>query len=499
MQFSVVGGEVSNSTDANVAVNHLSNTPVLSHWLRIVIPVALTVLLFVLTILFIVIPTFHTSLLDERKRMARHMTESAYSLIQSYHKEVEAGKVPEADAKERLRHRIRSLRYGSETRDYFWLMDTKYHLLVHPYRNDLEGIDLSQWADPNRKRIFIEFAKIGMERGEGFSYYAWQWYDNADRVVDKIGYVKLFAPWQWIVGTGIYIDDMQKEIARITAKLLWTCLGIAAIASVLSLYAIREGLIAERARDAAEHELRTFNDTLERRVSRRTAELQAANHELEAFSYSVSHDLRAPLRGINGFTDILLEDHARELSGDAKSLLERIRATSCRMGRLIDDILQLSRVSRHESKPQRVNMGQLARTIMEELNVRYPSHRAKVIIPETLEIEADPTLLAVILQNLLDNAMKFSTHNDAPQIELGVRSDGRPEVFFVRDNGVGFNMDSQSRLFKPFERLHTSEEFPGTGVGLATVQRAVVRHGGRVWVEAAEGHGATFFFTLQPG
>jgi len=499
VQFSVAGGEVTNGTESNVEMNHPSATPVLANWMRIVIPVALTVVLFVLTILFIVIPAFNNSLLQERQRTARYMTESIHSLIQNYHKNVEDKQLTEAEAQSRIRNRIRGLRYGNEMRDYFWLMATRYHLLVHPYRKDLEEKDLRDWKDPDSKKVFVEFTDICNKRGEGYSRYKWQWYDSPDRIVDKVGYVKLFAPWQWIVGTGIYLDDMQADVARITAKLLWTCLGIAGIAVVLSIYAIHEGLVAERARDAAEGELRSFNENLERRVARRTAELQAANHELEAFSYSVSHDLRSPLRGINGFTDILLEDHSRELSDDAKALLERIRATSCRMGRLIDDILQLARVSRHEVKSQTIDLAQLARTILDELTVRYPEHPAQVTLPEKLEIEGDPTLLTIILQNLLDNAMKFTSHCDAPKIEFGVRTDCRPDVYFVRDNGTGFSMDNQARLFRPFERLHSGEEFAGTGVGLATVHRAVQRHGGRIWAEAGENQGATFFFTLQPG
>src|ERR671917_1510161 len=232
-------------------------------------------------------------------------------------------------------------------------------------------------------------------------------------------------------------------------------------------------------------------------------ELEATNRELEAFSYSVSHDLRAPLRSIDGFSQILLEDYSDELDEEGKDYLGRVRSASQRMGTLIDDILGLSRVSRGSMERKRLDLGVLAEEVAEELCEARPERKVEFSAQKGLEVWGDPKLLRVALVNLIGNAWKFTAKKPEARVEFGLSERlshrGRVPVYYVRDNGAGFDEAYSAKLFGAFQRLHGQDEFDGTGIGLATAQRVVHRHGGRIWAEGEVGRGATFFFTLGPG
>jgi signal transduction histidine kinase len=249
-------------------------------------------------------------------------------------------------------------------------------------------------------------------------------------------------------------------------------------------------------RKKAEEDVRKLNTDLEQHVRDRTVLLEAANKELEAFSYSVSHDLRAPLRGIDGFSQALLEDYQDILDDTAKSYLDRVRKATQHMGRLIDDMLKLSKVTRSEFRYESVDLSTMVRAISEKLQQNNPGMTVDVIIREGVFVNGDPDLLQIALENMMDNAWKFTGRGGQPQVEFGTTVREGKTVCFIRDNGVGFDMTYVDKLFGAFQRLHTSFEFPGTGIGLATVRRVINRHGGQVWAEAEVGKGATFYFTL---
>jgi light-regulated signal transduction histidine kinase (bacteriophytochrome) len=245
----------------------------------------------------------------------------------------------------------------------------------------------------------------------------------------------------------------------------------------------------------AQDEVLRLNAELEQRVGERTGQLEATNKELEAFCYSVSHDLRAPLRSVRGFCQVLLDRYSTKLDERGCEFLRRAAESSRRMDTLIEDLLQLSRISRAELRPRRVNLSAIAETIAAELQQAEPQRRVNFLITPGLQALGEERLLRIILENLLRNAWKFTGKQPKARIEFG-HAPGPPTAFFVRDNGAGFEMKYADRLFGVFQRLHSASEFPGTGVGLATVQRILNRHGGRAWAEGIPHQGATFYFTL---
>jgi signal transduction histidine kinase len=253
---------------------------------------------------------------------------------------------------------------------------------------------------------------------------------------------------------------------------------------------------ADEALQASENRLLALNAELEQRVAARTAQLEAANKDLEGFSYSVSHDLRAPIRAISGFASLLAEDHEGELNNEAKRKLGIIAGEADRMGRLIDDLLAFSRLGRKALEPAELDMNELARKAYERLSQADNSKKVELRLGSMPKAEGDRSLFEQVWINLLSNAVKFSSKKDAPLIEIGGLSEEHEHVYFVRDNGAGFDAKYQTRLFGVFQRLHHDHEFPGTGVGLALVHRIVTRHGGRVWADGKLDQGATFHFTL---
>jgi PAS domain S-box-containing protein len=248
----------------------------------------------------------------------------------------------------------------------------------------------------------------------------------------------------------------------------------------------------------AEEQVRQLNAELELRVRDRTSELEASTRELDSFAYSVSHDLRAPLRALDGFSQVLLDDYGNQIDTTGLDYLRRIQAATHRMAGLIDDLLDLSRATRTELVREPVNLSVLARDVISELERDDPERQVKIEIQEELTCPGDPELLRLVLQNLLSNAWKFTSKRSDGRITVGSADRDGLQAFYVADNGAGFDMAHAQKLFIPFQRLHAATDFEGNGVGLAIVARILNRHGGRVWAESEPGHGATFYFVLSP-
>jgi len=258
------------------------------------------------------------------------------------------------------------------------------------------------------------------------------------------------------------------------------------------------GRIEEQKRELQQHTTRLEQRVAERtkELERRAIELQAANSELDAFAYSVSHDLRAPLRSIDGFSQVLLEDYGAGLDEAGRDSLQRVRAASQRMATLIDDLLKLARVTRTEMRTERVDLSGMARELVLDIQRTTPDRQVEFAIAPGLEAQGDSRLLRVVLDNLLRNGWKYTGKQPQPRVEFTAMDENGGRVFVIKDNGAGFDMKYADKLFGVFQRLHSTAEFEGTGVGLATVRRIINRHGGRIWAEGIVDQGATFYFTL---
>jgi light-regulated signal transduction histidine kinase (bacteriophytochrome) len=313
-----------------------------------------------------------------------------------------------------------------------------------------------------------------------------------------LAYLSFGVAWIFITDRAlIWLNVPAHRVAQIQTSKGW----LFVFASAALLYLLVS--VMQRRNDASlqalserESEIRRMNAELERRVAQRTAELEATNRELESFAYAVSHDLRAPLRSMSGFSQLLQDSPTDALDEKSRHYLHRINDASKRMSTLIEDLLGLSRISRSELIPRKIDFSQLTADVVAIVRERHPDRNVDVQIERDMTVEGDPRLLKIAMENLLDNAWKYTTHTLAAKICIGSQRDEQGSTYYVRDNGVGFDMAYSSKLFGPFQRLHSDAQYPGTGIGLVTVQRILARHGGRIWVHAELNYGATFYFTL---
>jgi light-regulated signal transduction histidine kinase (bacteriophytochrome) len=293
------------------------------------------------------------------------------------------------------------------------------------------------------------------------------------------------------------IDALTDVARRITQSRDFSVraapVGVDEIAELAAAFNVMLAAVEERQQAIQQHARE-----LEARVDDRTAELRQAYRELEAFSYSVSHDLRSPLRTITGFAEMLLEDSDNRLSGDSVQHMQRIIAASARMNRLIDGLLDFSRVSKRELQLEPIDLGAMARDVIDELAADASGRKVEFSVATLHPCVGDPTLIRQVLVNLVSNALKYTREREVAVITISEHpsNDATHQTYLVRDNGAGFEMEHATRLFQVFERLHDQRRFEGTGIGLATTKRIIERHGGRIWAESSPEHGATFYFTL---
>ena len=450
--------------------------------------------------------------------------------------------------------RINNIRFGTNSNGYLFAGSWAGISLAHGAQPDLIGTDILNFEDSRGNKTSQLLIAVSKIKGGGFVPFWWRKPDTGEES-SKITYAKGIPDWEMLIAAGVYFEDIEQDIIILRAALnaqtkTKVLISIIIVAMAFALLFILFNLLSNRLRKDlnlfasffdqaafsdkkidreavqyveldqmaeyankmlqdkvnAQQDLLDERNHLEEDVRQRTLDLTATNKELEAFSYSVSHDLRAPLRSMDGFSVALLEDYSDKLDDQGKDYLQRVRKASKKMAQLIEGILELSRTTRGEIKQESVNLSVLVKTATAELHKLQPERLVEVIIQPDLFVNGDDQLLRVTMENLLGNAWKFTGGCDKGKIEFGAlppseakesRPAGNP-TYFVRDNGAGFDMTYADKLFGVFQRLHKTNEFPGTGIGLATVERIIHRHGGRIWAEAEVDEGATFYFTLGP-
>ena len=450
----------------------------------------------------------------------------------------------EEQIKAKWLERINHIRFGKNLAGYLFAVDWRGKSLAHGTQPDLIGNNGWEYKDSRGNKTTQLLIAASKKKDGGYTSFWWRKPDTG-KESSKIAYAKAVPEWELFVGSGVYTDDIEQNITTLRAALnaqtkTKILIFIIIVAIAFTLFFILFNLLSNRLRKDfnlfiaffdqaafsdkkidreaiqsveldqmagyankmlqdkinAQQDLWNERDQLEEDVRLRTIDLTAANKELEAFSYSVSHDLRAPLRAIDGFARILLEDHTERLDQEGRRTLNVIGSNVQKMGRLIDDLLAFSRLDRKKIGTSNVDMNQLTDELIGELKVDFGERVVNFNINSLPDSTGDRAMLREVLFNLMSNALKFTREKNPAMIEITGKADDDEDIYSISDNGVGFDMKYADKLFKVFQRLHSSQEFEGTGIGLALARRIVRKHGGRIWAEGTVGKGAIFYFSL---
>jgi signal transduction histidine kinase len=478
---------------------------------RIIIPVVLTVFFFVLTIFLLILPILKDQMMARKREMIRELTKAAWSNLDAYHEKEVSGQITREKAQELAVEHLRHLRYGPNMKDYFWINDMYPHLVMHPYRTDLEGEDISYYADPNGKRLFVEFVNTIRNHGAGYVDYQWQWKDDPDKIVPKISYVKGFSPWNWIVGTGIYIEDVRAEIAAVTKKLTLTCLYILGIIVGLSSYIIWQGWHVDRQRREAEERSRYQQEQI----------FQAAKMaSLGTLISGVAHEVNNPI------TSVMLNAPAMEKIWKSVSpvlekyscenenfqvgnmnleklykrvplLLSDISESARKVKAIVSDLKDFARQAPAEMKDS-VDINNVVKKAVglvknlinkstENFSVEY-AQEIPCFIGNTQKVEQ-------VVVNLLVNACQAITDSHQ-SISITTDYDRTTESVRIRvmDEGAGIPADILERIRDPF--FTTKRDNGGTGLGLSISEKIIQDHGGHMQFESKPGKGTTVTITI---
>jgi signal transduction histidine kinase len=478
---------------------------------QIIIPVVLTVLLFFLTIFFLILPILKDQMMNRKREMVRELTKAAWSTLDAYWEKETSGQMPREIAQRQALEHLRHLRYGPEMKDYFWINDMSPRIIMHPYRPDLEGHDISHYADPNGKLLFVEFVETVKNQGEGYVDYKWQWKDNPGKIVPKISYVKGFSPWGWIVGTGIYIEDVRQESALITRKLTLMCFGVLGIIVGLSSYIIWQGLKSERRRLKAE---------LQAKIQQEQIFQAAKMTSLGTLVSGVAHEINNPITSVMlnapilqrvwKSIDPLIQKHCSE-NGDFKVgsmnyrqiqeriplLLEDIADGAKRVKVIVDDLKNYARQAPPEMNDS-VDANEvvtkasgLLSNLIKKSTVNFSVNREN----DLPKFKGNSQRIEQVIVNLMVNACQALTKSSQP-ISVSTFYDMNSKTVCIRvsDGGEGMSQETKERITDPF--FTTKREKGGTGLGLSICDKIIQDHGGFMTFESEIGKGTSVTVSL---
>ena len=480
----------------------------------IVLPAILSVILFFLTIFYLVIPAMKSALMTQKKELIRDMTNLAWNSLEQFHIGVKTGQLTEAAARAAAAEHLRNIRYGPELTGYFWICDMHPVIVMHPFKPDLEGKEVTDFSDPGRKRRFLEFVKAADRLGSSYVEHQWQWLDDPNRIVSKISFVKVFRPWGWVVGTGIYIDDVECEISAITKKLTLIGIGILAFISALSSLIIVKGISVEKKRRIAEQEARTHQEHLCHASKMATIGTLAAG---------VAHEINNPITCVSLDITILKElwkslipiveryrhetENLKVRQMDFKTLYERtpkllehMEKGAERIQNIVNELKDFSRVSSTTMENDvSINTAvEKAVALLDNLLRKTTNHLTVVLLPDPPLFKGNMQKVEQVIVNLLVNAAQALSDKEGKiKVATGYDALSNYVTVAVMDTGTGMSRETLERIRDPF--FTTKQNSGNTGLGLAISQRIMEDHGGYMVFESTPGEGthATLYFPLN--
>lgn len=470
--------------------------------LKTLLPVAITVLLTALAFYGFILPRINSVLMEEKQNQLKNLTKSVIELAKHYHERANTGELSQEESQNRLLERIRYMRYGEEGKDYFWVHNLDYIMLMHPYMTELEGTDLSDYEDPEGKLMFKEMVETARKSGSGFVEYKWPLRDDLERVEEKLSYVELFEPWDLVIGTGIYYDDVNQSIGRIIQRTNKVLTAIFLTILAVSFYILIRNIRLEERRASAEKErtvlIQSLQDT-NQKLEKTSKKLQEANKAKDMFLANISHDLRTPLNGILGFSKLIEEsspEHRQELFDEYVVYIEKSGKYLLNM---INDILDLSKMQAGKSEPEKTifNLNELLSDVIQSLSYFALEKDIELSMNTSDEtgsstplfVEADQTLMNKVFYNLLSNAIKYTPEGKKAGITL--KENAENLIIEVWDQGIGIPKEAQKKVFEPFVQLN-NVKCPGTGLGLTISDNIIKMHGGTLSLESVVGEGSEF-------
>ena len=457
--------------------------------ITIIIPSIASIALFSATIFVLILPAFEQNSMTRKRELIQELTQTAWTALAEFEQRARNGELTIEEAQARSIEYVHSLRYGPDGKDYFWINDLHPRMIAHPYRSDLIGQDLSEYRDSHDKKLFLDFVQVALSDGAGFVDYMWQWKDDPERIVPKLSYVRLFEPWGWIIGTGIYIEDVREEISRMTQKLAVACLEILGFISLLLTYIIWQGMRSE-----------SRHRNTEEKIRQREAELAHLSRlgMMSELASGLAHELNQPLYAVLGCSEVTLR-MLKSGSGDHKQIIETMEEVVSQAERAGDIIKSVRRFVRREAPERRnVRINDILREVAGLIEVEAKSKNVTMQI-ETADSEpavmADDVQIAQVLLNLAQNGLEAmeSTAPDNRVLLLKARATDNEEIeLTVSDSGSGLPPKDAERVFEAFYTTKSS----GLGIGLSLSRSIVEAHGGRLRATSNRGPGATFKFTL---